>query len=283
MRNLVIDGNREKFGRIVDSDAATGLIVLGGNEGQTVAECWIKDPRGFTAIHIREGDKMSCTGAVIEKNEIGPVGNEFDPEVDGPDPEMSPLGRPLADGISIACRDSFVLENTFYDNTDAAIVVYCSPGTLIHANRISTNRMSAMAGILLVDSTPFDGDYTGTTIKGNIIDAASRIIRVGIGLGAAVWSDDIDTILWGGSVLANGIKGKHMGYGIAAAGLKGWTIKDNWDEAVHRGKRSARCFDSPVNPDPLAFLQWSETIKSTSIQPDFVDQEFQYGMSYFPD
>ena len=277
IKSLIIDGNRAKLGRIIDVDLATGLIVLGGNEGQVITNCWVKDPRGFTAIHIREGDRRSCTGAIIENNEIGPVGNEFDPEVDGPDPEMSPKGRPLADGLSIACRDSFVRDNTFYDNTDAAIVVYCSPGTLIHANRITANKLSAMAGILLVDSTPFDGDYTGTTIKANIIDAASRIIRVGIGLGAAVWSDDTDTILRGGTVLANGFKGKYLGYGIAAAGLEGWTIKDNWDEATHQGQRSARCFDEPINPSPVAFLQWSEKIADSALQPGFVDQEFQYG------
>lgn len=275
--SLVIDGNRSKLGRMKDVDSSTGLIVLGNNDGQAVRNTWIKDPRGFTGIHIREGDKLSCTGAIIEKNEIGPVGEEYRPEVDGPDPEMSPLGRPLADGISIACRDSFVRDNTFYDNTDAAIVIYCSPGTLIHANRITARKSSAMAGILAVDSTPFDGDYKGMIIKGNTIDAATRAIRVGIGIGAPVWSDDIDTILKGGSVLANGIKGRYMGFGIAAAGLDGWTFKDNWDEARHQGIKSDRCFDEPVNPDPMAFLYYSEGIKNSVFQPGFVDKEFQYG------
>jgi len=275
----VIDGNRAKLGRIVDPNAASGLIVLGGNDGQTVSTSWISDPRGFTAIHVREGDKLSCIGAVIENNEIGPAGDEYEPEVDGLDPEMSPLGRPLADGISIACRDSFVRENTFYDNTDAAIVVYCSPGTLIQSNRITADRLSAMAGILLVDSTPFDGDYTGTTVKANIIDAASRIIRVGIGIGAAVWSDDTETILRGGTVVTNSLTGRYMGYGIAAAGLKGWTVLDNRDEAEHHGERSARCFDEPINPDPIGFLHWSKTISDTALQPGFRDQEFQYSKS----
>ncbi|OCF45008.1 hypothetical protein I317_01059 [Kwoniella heveanensis CBS 569] len=276
IKSLIIDGNRKKLGRMGDIDSATGLVVLGGNEGQSVKNCWVKNPRGFTAVHIREGDKLSCTGAMVDKNEIGPVGEEYDPDVDGEDPEMSPLGRPLADGVSIACRDSFVRDNTFYDNTDAAIVVYCSPGTLVHANHIFARSLSAMAGILLVDSTPFDGDYTGVVVKQNIIDAASRSIRVGIGIGATVWSDDIETIIKGGSVTNNGLKGRYMGYGIAAAGLEGWTIKGNWDEATHEGKKSARCFDEPVNPDPVAFLYNAETIKDSSIQPGFVDHEFQY-------
>ncbi|WWD16778.1 hypothetical protein CI109_101210 [Kwoniella shandongensis] len=276
IKSLVVDGNRKKLGRMQDSELATGLVVLGGNEGQSVKNSWLKNPRGFTAVHVREGDKLSCAGAVIEKNEIGPVGEEYDPQKDGDDPEMSPLGRPLADGVSIACRDSFVRDNTFYDNTDAAIVIYCSPGTLVHANHIFARTTSAMAGILLVDSTPFDGDYTGTVVKSNIIDAATRSIRVGIGIGSTVWSDDTTTILTGGSVLGNGLKGRYMGYGIAAAGLKGWTVKDNWDEARHEGRKSARCFDEPVNPDPVGLLYNKATIEESTFQPGFVDHDFQY-------
>ncbi|TYJ53532.1 hypothetical protein B9479_005801 [Cryptococcus floricola] len=276
VKNVVVDGNRKKLGRMKDVGLATGLVVLGGNEGQSVQESWIKHPRGFTAIHIREGDKLQCTGAVIEKNEIGPVGEEFDPEKDGDDPEMSPLGRPLADGVSIACRDSFVRDNTFYDNTDAAVVVYCSPGTLIHANHIFARGLSAMAGILLVDSTPFDGDYSGVVVRSNIIDAASRTIRVGIGIGPTVWSDDTETILTGGSVIGNGLKGRYMGYGIAAAGLKKWTVKDNWDEAKHEGRKSARCFDEPENPDPMGLLYNAPTIEDSTFQVGFADHDFQY-------
>lgn len=277
VRSLIIDGNRQGLGRMVEYDPS-GLVVIGGNEGQSIRECKISDPRGFTAVHVREGDKLSCSGAVIEKNEIGPVGEEYDPAVDGDDPEMSPLGRPLADGLSIACRDSFVRDNTFVDNTAAAIVVYCSPGTLVHANRISARARSMMGGILMVDETPFKGDYSKMVVKSNIIDAVSRTIRVGIGIGAAVWSDDIETILKGGTVLANSFKGQYMGYGIAAAGLNGWTIKDNWDEAVHQGKRSARCFEDQMNPEPMAFLYNSDTVKESDIQSGFTDGKFEYGM-----
>lgn len=278
VQSLIIDGNRAGLGRMLEFDPS-GLIVIGGNEGQSIKQCQIMDPRGFTAVHVREGDKLSCTGAIIEKNEIGPVGDEYNPAVDGDDPEMSPLGRPLADGISIACRDSFVRDNTFFDNTAAAIVIYCSPGTIVQANHIYAKKASMMGGILMVDSTPFDGDYSKMVVKSNIINAVSRTIRVGIGIGAAVWSDDIDMILKGGSVIANGFKGNYMGYSIAAAGLNAWTIKDNWDESIHQGKRSARCFDEPINPEPMSFLYYGDTVKESDIQSGFTDGEFQYGMS----
>lgn len=276
IKSLIIDGNRQGLGRMVDLDPS-GLIVIGGNEGQSIRQCKVSDPRGFTAIHVREGDKLSCSGAVIEKNEVGPVGDEYNPAVDGNDPESSPIGRPLADGLSIACRDSIVRDNRFIDNTAAAIVIYCSPGTLVHANHISARTHSMMGGILMVDDTPFKGDYSKLVVKSNIIDAVSRTIRVGIGIGAAVWSDDTETVLQGGTVLANSFKGNYMGYGIAAAGLDGWTIKDNWDEAIHQGKRSARCFPDLVNPDPTAFLYAADTVKASDIQAEFINGHFEYG------
>ena len=276
IRSLVIDGSRKALGRISNHRESTGLVVIGGNGGQSIQHCHLRDPRGYTAIHVREGDNLDCSHALIENNEIGPVGEEYIPNVDGPDPESAPSGRPLADGISIACKDSIVRDNTFYDNTDAAIVVYCSPGTLIHANSITARTMSAMAGILMVDATPFDGDYKLTTVKGNIIDAANRIIRVGIGIGAAVLSDDTETMLTGGRVLANGLRGKYMGFGIAATGLDDWMIKDNWDEATHIGVRSDRCFDEPINPDPMAFVRHTN-IQGGELQNEFVEQQFEYG------
>jgi hypothetical protein len=94
-----------------------------------------------------------------------------------------------------------------------------------------------------------------------------------------VWSDDTETVLKGGSVIGNGIRGRCMGYGIAAAGLEGWTIKDNWDEAGHGGERSPRCFDEPINPDPVDFLMTSGLIKDSQIQSGFKDQPFEYGPS----
>lgn len=270
VRNLVVEGNRQKLGR---SDLG-GLVVIGG-EAQSIVDCALRDPRGFTAIHVREGDKLSCKGAIIQNNDIGPVGDEYDPSVDGDDPETSPLGRPLADGVTVACRDSFVRDNDFVDNTDAAVVVYGSPGTLVEGNRITATKVSPMAGILMVDAAPFDGDYSGMVVKGNVIDA-ERYIRIGIGIGAAILSDDTDTVLRGGTVMDNEIKGS-LGYGIAAAGLDGWTVTGNKDIAHHQGERSSRCFDEFVNPEPVRYLWHESSISKSQFQPEFVDGEFQYG------
>ena len=282
IKSLVIDGNRKGLGRIPEDGVSTGLVILGGTDGQVVQNCWMKEPRGFTALHIREGDSLGCHNALVENNEIGPAGNEYDPKVDGPDPETSPIGRPLADGLSLACRDSIVRDNTFHDVTSASIVIFCSPGSLIQANHISAVTRSALAGILMVDASPFEGDYSGLVVKGNIIDARSHFIRVGIGIGTAVLSDDTETVLHGGSVIGNGIRGRHMGFGIAAAGLSKWTVTNNWDESTHGGVRSDRCFDEPINPDPMGFLHTTKTIVDSKFQAGFVDEMFEYSQSLQP-
>lgn len=277
IKNVIVDGGRDRLGRIQDHNNAPGLIVIGGNEGQTISHCWVKEPRGFTAIHVREGDKLQCRLAVIEGNEIGPVGEEYNPIEDGPDPESSPLGRPLADGISIACQDSTVRDNNIYDCTDAGIVVYCSPGTRVTGNTVSTRRQSAMGGIFMVDAAPFEGDYSGVVVQDNTFDAAGRAMRVGIGLGLSILGDDIETILSGGKVIHNHLKGRYMGYGIAAAGLSNWEITENWSDATHSGTMSARCFDDVVNPDPVPFLYHGKTVTKSKVQPGFVDSDFAYG------
>lgn len=44
--------------------------MLGNNEGQVVEHCVLMDPRGWAAVHVREGDNLNCVGARIENNEI---------------------------------------------------------------------------------------------------------------------------------------------------------------------------------------------------------------------
>jgi hypothetical protein len=101
-------------------------------------------------------------------------------------------------------------------------------------------------------------------------------MRVGVGVGPAILSDDIETVLSGGSVINNNVRGQFMGFGFAASGLKGWTILDNWSDARHAGKKSARCFDEPVNPEPTSFLYHNATITDSDLQDEFVDSDFAY-------
>lgn len=76
IKNVIIDGNRRKLGRIVETEG-TALVLLGNNEGQSIRNCRVVDPRGWTAIQIREGDALSCTGAAVEDNMIVSSGRPF--------------------------------------------------------------------------------------------------------------------------------------------------------------------------------------------------------------
>ncbi len=149
----------------------------------------------------------------------------------------------------------------------------------------------------MIDSSPFNGDYSNTRVENNTIEADEGVLmRVAIGLGSAIWSDDTETVLSGGSVTNNRIRGLGMGYGIAAAGLKDFTVVDNESLARHGGRRGERCLvpveeDDPifnqlsekemqdgivVNPIPQAFLKNSATIEGGDFQEDFVEGDYSY-------
>lgn len=184
------------------------------------------------------------------------------------------------------------------DTTDAAIVVYGSPGSLISSNYILSSTRSQMAGILMADLEPFDGDYTNTRVINNTLEAEENaLMRVAIGLGAAVLSDDMETTIRGGIVKQNKIKGIGMGYGIAASGLKNFVVVENESTARHGGKRGVKCL-MPVdpgeegyaqlteaekehgvvkNPLPTAFLRNERYIVGGEWQEDFIQGEFAYG------
>jgi hypothetical protein len=193
-------------------------------------------------------------------------------------------------------------EQSFIDTTDAAIVIYGSPGSLIASNHILSSTHSQMAGILMADVEPFDGDYTNTRVINNTLEAdENALMRVAIGLGAAVLSDDMDTIIHGGIVTENKIKGIGMGYGIAASGLNNFTVLDNESTARHGGKRGARClvlveegeegYDSLTpaekehgvikNPLPTAFLKNEHYITGGEWQEDFIQGDFSYRELYY--
>jgi hypothetical protein len=157
-----------------------------------------------------------------------------------------------------------------------------------------------MSGILLSDYSPWEGNYTNTRVINNTIEAdEGTLIRVGIGLGTGVLSDDLETILFGGVITGNTFKGYGMGYGIAATGLRDFTVDDNESVARHGGWLGERCRvpleeDEEVakgmteeerergvvkNPRPVAFLRNEKTIQGGTWQDDFNDAEFFYRKS----
>lgn len=88
---------------------------------------------------------------------------------------------------AVLCRYSVVRDDTIIDATDGGIVVFGAPGSLVANNTIRAERRSLLGGINMVDYLPFDGDYRGTRVDGNVIEAAGRHIKIGLGTGLRVW------------------------------------------------------------------------------------------------
>ena len=134
IQNLQVYGSWLEMGY----NGGAGLIEMGGNTfGQTIKNCKLMYPRGWSAVHgigtlrfgshnalgnntlmaesfgLAEGDPTAdgrrCSSMQILNNQVGPSGA-------GPNPGT--LDGQWADGISIACKQSTVSGNIITDTTD---------------------------------------------------------------------------------------------------------------------------------------------------------------------
>ncbi|KAG8843738.1 hypothetical protein FRB96_003864 [Tulasnella sp. 330] len=250
IRHLIVDGNRPALLRV---KKGTALIELGNAENQIVQGCRLYDTRSWSTLHLREGDRMQCSGALIENNDIGPCGEEWDESYDGPSYGKPRWGQPWADGISLACKNSIVI----HDATDGAIVIFGSSGSRVHNNTIYSRTLRVTGGINLVDHPPWEGDYTGVVVEDNVIEAIGAFVSVGIAIGPATWTSDIDSIIYGAIVRNNILRGTNFGYGIVVSSVTNFTVTGNIiDMATSKfsGRHGARCPEIPLNALPMPFL-----------------------------
>jgi hypothetical protein len=169
LSHLIIDGNRPQLGH----REGEALVFAGGvGRGQVIRANRILEPRSWSALQVHEGPPPRCRGAVVEDNEIGPAG-----QGDGT----------WADGISFACLDGVVRRNTIVDATDGAIVVFGAAGSRIEDNRIVARERVLLGAIHLVAFGPYDGDYRGTVVRNNVVEADGGPIRIGIAMGEPTW------------------------------------------------------------------------------------------------
>ncbi len=254
MSHVIIDGNRPELGI-----ASGGLIESGGNGAGTVVE-WVKayEPRGWSVLVIGHGDDLVCQGAVARNNELGPAGR---------------AEYIMADGISLACRNSIVENNTIVDATDGGIVIFQAPGSLVANNTIIAESRIMFYGIPMVDTGPYDGDFTGTHVTGNIIDARGALIRHEIDMGPYVGCIPAEEITFksrGAVVTNNTLMGDHMAYGFVVSGVEGWTVTGNVDLSTHLiPEMEADCFGNVVDP-PRGF-QRNPVTSSGIFQAEFKD------------
>lgn len=253
------------------------LISIGNADHQSVTHCRLLEPRGWSALHVREGDERNCRRATIAHNVIGPCGEEWDDEYDGEDEKSPNWGNPRADGISLACKESLVEHNYVFDATDGAIVLFGSAGSTVRNNRVDSRTRVVLGGVNLVDCDPWDGDYTGVQVHNNDFYAHARYFKVGVVVGLSSWSDDTDKIVRGGTVRGNRFHGRHFGYALVVSSAEDFTVLDNVvDEgAEFSGVPGARCPTAPENGPPTAFLINRGSSRG-KFQPEFVNGEVQH-------
>ena len=259
LSNVIVDGNRPNIGR----RSGNALIYAGGwSSGQVIRDVKAFDTRSWSTIHIIEGysESSPCTNALVENNEIGPAGQ--------------PDGN-WADGISLACTNSVVRNNTITDATDGGIVIFGAPGSLVEGNVIRAESRTLLGGINMVDFGPYEGDYTGTKVYDNVIDAAGAVIRIGLGMGGRVWgctdpNQEPDWALLDGAVVTGNIlRGEHMQYGFAADGVRDWTVMNNEDLATHSGTPTMDC--RGIVPSPPAGFQYHSARADGDFQQEFTE------------
>jgi len=232
--HVIVDGGRRRLGFI----EGPALLNFGYSSEDQVIE-WVeaRDPRGWTAIYASEGGDPPCRRVQIRNNVVRLSGSHY----------------ARADGISLACPNSVVENNTVIDATDGGIVIFQAPGSLVQNNTIRAETLSMTYGISMVDYMPFDGDFSGTIVRGNTIDAAGAVIKTGIAIGDATGCPGGPRAR-GGEVRGNVLKGTHMGYGFPVMAVEDWVVMDNRDESVHEPIRPTEgtCASGP-RPEPKGF------------------------------
>jgi len=253
LKNVIIDGNRPQLGLAPGALLNFGRGILDTEvEGQTIE--WVKayEPRGWTVLYFGG----ICDGAIARNNEIGPAGR---------------AEYVLADGISVECPNSVVEHNTIVDATDGGIVIFQSPGSVIANNTIRSDSRVSFYGISMVDYYPLEGDFTGTRVADNVLDASGAMMRSGISMGPYVGcgTEDASAPRSRGAVVSgNTLTGDYMVYGFVVSGVENWTLTGNVDLSTHLvPDRYWDCHGLPV--DLPSGFQYNAVTSSGNFQPEF--------------
>ena len=259
--HVIVDGNRPALGRIPNGEA---LIAMGGDaSGQQVEHVRAFEPRGWSCIHLREGDRGACTGATIAHSAFGPAG-----QADGT----------WADGISLACLSSLVHHNTITDATDGGIVIFGASGLIVAGNTIRAQTRRLLGGIAMVD-TGFD--YSGTVVDSNVIDGAGQKILVGLAMGSQAWTCRPGAPMLSGAIVSHNVLLGDMGYGYAVNGVTNWSVTSNVDNARHTGTPVRSC--AGVLPSAPGAFQIARNHSSGTFQSDFTDATLDAALFAFGD
>ncbi|KAH6614648.1 hypothetical protein B0J18DRAFT_452194 [Chaetomium sp. MPI-SDFR-AT-0129] len=218
VRNLQIDGNRPKAGAL-GGDAL--LEMGGGTTGQWVEGNVIRDTRSWSCFHlIASGEEGNlCRNATVKGNTVGPCGEEG----------VGVEGGLWADGLSVECTESEVVDNEITGATDGGIVIFGSPGSSFLRNTITSSpTQRGFGGINMVDPN-YNGNYSGVVVSDNtIIGVDNGFIELGIAMGGQVWSNPHPLNNFGPTTVSNNVFKGNIGFSIVINGWEGGlTVQNN--------------------------------------------------------
>ncbi|CAE6536695.1 unnamed protein product [Rhizoctonia solani] len=263
IRNILLEGNREKFGHDPDGKC---MIILGDVNtcNQVVDRCIIRNPRHWSCLQAFEGS----TNIRITNNFIGPAGYGAD-VVDGK----------WADGISFSASDGLVAGNQILDATDGAIVIFGAPGSLITSNTVINRHRLCLGGLNMVDYNPYKGNYKFTRVINNTVRTEGAYIKVGVGMGPSILGKaNADNIQEGGIVMHNLIESRDVGHGKGGLGY-GYAVGSdiaNWTCIANVSAPGVEYFGdtSASLPEliatPTAFVRDGPAEARGHLQPEFV-------------
>ncbi|KDQ08271.1 hypothetical protein BOTBODRAFT_571308 [Botryobasidium botryosum FD-172 SS1] len=269
VRNIQVNGTR---GNYTILNGGGNLEMGGPNKGQLVEYVKSWDPRGWSCLHICEGDLVNCSNTTVRYNDIGPCGSDRG-------------DLQWADGISLACTNSRVHGNMINSSTDGGITIFGSPGSTVENNTIWVEDRTMRAGLSLSNYNPYHGDYRGTTVRNNTIrggfatgapanssvtrgvNKKDAMIKIGISAGTRIWYGNAygNNATMGAMVSSNRLTGG-FSYGMAVSGVGNFTLVDNalFGNTAFFGNRGPTCSPIAPIPDPSAYIyQFNTTLQST--------------------
>jgi hypothetical protein len=260
LEHVRVDGMAREFG----NRRGDPLVVVGGNASdQIVRHIHAYNTSGWSVMQMYQGDITNnvprCQRISVVDNTIGPT---------------FAVGAFGSDGIMVACGNSLVQNNVVIDATDVGIVIFQAPGTLVQGNHVLADTQELPGGINMVDFAPMGGNYAGTRVDGNIVEARGNFIRVGMAIGPRVYGfcdNPRFTVNRGGIVTNNTLRGQFMGFGIAVSGVANFQIAGNVDVSRHVGRTNVGgCGGFPPQPYQVSgFVYHPEHTANTSLQAGF--------------
>ncbi|GAB2851174.1 hypothetical protein GCM10027277_19320 [Pseudoduganella ginsengisoli] len=174
-----------------------------------------------------------------------------------------------ADGLSMHLSNHTVVRgNRFTDNSDIGLIFFGSSHSVVENNVIRQEKMPAFAGLML-DSLD-TGDFTDTTVSGNIIDCAPGMCDFGVNIGPRPWYPE-NLELVGGTVTGNTVRGGLIGMNVAGIRKTGQAmyIGGNFFEGKWN-KAAVKCFKPilsvvsvPLSRDPkFAPVKWGRNFQN---------------------